>query len=505
MLDDPTLRAPFGHALVLVVFFSVLPVVLGLALAGVLSRVRLRGLGFFRTVLFLPQVVAMVVVGIAWSRDLRAHRAAQRHPVRARPGRAHHAGWLGDPTWALPAVGLVGTWVGTGLCVVLFLAGLSKVPREQYEAARLDGAGPVREFLAVGLPALRGEIAVAVTLTVIAALRTFDLVYVMTSGGPGGRTRVPAYEVYDRAFLKGEVGSAATVARRAHAAHPRDHRRDQPVRGAGDRDRRGSSGWATYAVLALAAAWSPVPAGRGARGSRCSPTRIGASGVTLANFGTAWTEGEFGTLPAQQRRRVRRRWWSVATVLSSLAGYAFGTMRFPGATALFYLLLVGLMVPSEAVVIPLYFTFSVARPDRHLLRADRAADRAVAGVRHLLDARLLPQQLARAGRGGAARRRRPLAHAVERAAAARPARDLTMVLLIFMWTWNEFLIPLVMVINERSLRTAPLGLSLFQGQYTSGTALLAAGAVLVALPVVVVYLFLQRHFIRGMLEGAVKG
>ncbi len=87
--------------------------------------------------------------------------------------------------------------------MVLFLAGLSRVPRELYEAARLDGAGPVREFLAVGLPALRGEIAVAVTLTVIAALRTFDLVYVMTSGGPGGRTRVPAYEVYDRAFRQG--------------------------------------------------------------------------------------------------------------------------------------------------------------------------------------------------------------------------------------------------------------------------------------------------------------
>ena len=211
LLDDPTLRAPFAHALVLVVFFSVLPVVLGLALAGVLSRVRLRGLGFFRTVLFLPQVVAMVVVGITWS-AIYAPTGPLNDTLSALGLGALTTGWLGDPTWALPAVGLVGTWVGTGLCVVLFLAGLSRVPREQYEAARLDGAGPVREFLAVGLPALRGEIAVAVTLTVIAALRTFDLVYVMTSGGPGGRTRVPAYEVYDRAFLKGEVGSAAAVA-----------------------------------------------------------------------------------------------------------------------------------------------------------------------------------------------------------------------------------------------------------------------------------------------------
>jgi len=86
----------------------------------------------------------------------------------------------------------------------------------------------------------------------------------------------------------------------------------------------------------------------------------------------------------------------------------------------------------------------------------------------------------------------------------RPAL-MTMVLLIFMWTWNEFLLPLVMLPNAEDLRTAPLGLSNFSGQYTSGTALLAAGAVLVALPVVIVYLITQRHFIRGMIEGAVKG
>jgi raffinose/stachyose/melibiose transport system permease protein len=211
VLTDPALRAPFAHALLLVVFFSVLPIVIGLALAGLMSRAQLRGLGFFRTVVFLPQVVAMVVVGIAWS-AIYAPQGPLNDTLSAIGLGGLTTGWLGDETLALPSVGIVGTWVGTGLCVVLFLAGLTKVPRELYEAAQLDGAGPLREFLAVGLPALRGEIAVAATLTVIAALRTFDLVYVMTSGGPGGRTRVPAYEVYDRAFVKGEVGSAATVA-----------------------------------------------------------------------------------------------------------------------------------------------------------------------------------------------------------------------------------------------------------------------------------------------------
>ena len=86
----------------------------------------------------------------------------------------------------------------------------------------------------------------------------------------------------------------------------------------------------------------------------------------------------------------------------------------------------------------------------------------------------------------------------------RPAIT-TMVLLVLMWTWNEFLLPLIMLPTNEGLRTAPLGLSFFKGQYTEGTSLLAAGAVLVALPIVVFYIFAQRHFIRGMLEGSVKG
>lgn len=211
VLTDPVLRAPFVHALVLVAFFSVLPIVAGLALAGLMSRVTLPGLGFFRTVIFLPQVVATVVVGIAWS-AIYAPAGPLNDALSAIGLDGLTTAWLGDETWALPSVGLVGTWVFSGLCVVLFLAGLAKVPRELYEAARLDGAGPVREFLAVGLPALRGEIAVAAVLTMIAALRTFDLVYVMTSGGPSNSTTVPSYEVYDRAFVEGEVGSAATIA-----------------------------------------------------------------------------------------------------------------------------------------------------------------------------------------------------------------------------------------------------------------------------------------------------
>ena len=193
LAQEPALRRAFGHSVVLLVFYSALPLAIGLLLAAAASRARVRGLTALRTILFLPQVIALVVVAVTWR-------------IVYQP-----TGWLGDFDLALPAVGLVGTWVAYGLCFVLFMAGVQKIPQSLYDAARVDGAGPAREFFAVTLPALRGEIAVAVTLTTIAALRNFDLVYLTTGGGPGDATTVPALEVYERAFRTGDVGGAAAV------------------------------------------------------------------------------------------------------------------------------------------------------------------------------------------------------------------------------------------------------------------------------------------------------
>ena len=211
VVTDPALRASFGHALVLMAFYALVPTVIGLGLAAILNRAKVRGLGFFRTVVFLPQVVAMVVIAVAWRR-MYAPDGTVNDLLGAIGLGSLTRGWLGDYTAALPAVGFIGTWFEIGLVTVLLLAGMGRIPGELYEAARLDGAGPVREFFAVTLPSVRGEISVALTLTVIAALRTFDLVYVTTRGGPGTSTSVPSFEVYNRAFQQGKVGSAAAIA-----------------------------------------------------------------------------------------------------------------------------------------------------------------------------------------------------------------------------------------------------------------------------------------------------
>jgi raffinose/stachyose/melibiose transport system permease protein len=211
VVENEQLRGAFAHTLVLMVFYSVIPVALGLVLSGVLSRANaLKGMSFFRTVLFLPQVIPSVVVATVWismySTDglvnglLRSIGLADLSRI-----------WLADYSTALIAVGFIGTWLNIGLCLILFVSGVGNIPPELFEAARLDGAGPVREFVSITLPSLRGQITIALTLTIVSALKTFDLVYITTLGGPGSSTTVPAFEAYNRAFNTGQIGLAAAV------------------------------------------------------------------------------------------------------------------------------------------------------------------------------------------------------------------------------------------------------------------------------------------------------
>jgi raffinose/stachyose/melibiose transport system permease protein len=212
IVQDKELRDSFLHVGVLVVFYSFVPIAIALLLTMVISRAHaLRGMSFFRTVLFLPQVIASVVVATTWL-SIYSPNGLLNTALRAVGLDSLTRVWLGDFTTALVSVGFVGTWLNVGLCLVLFLSGVGNVQPELFEAARLDGASSVQEFFGITLPALRGQITVALTLTVVSSLKTFDLVYITTRGGPGNSTSVPAYEAYSRAFNSGQVGSAASVA-----------------------------------------------------------------------------------------------------------------------------------------------------------------------------------------------------------------------------------------------------------------------------------------------------
>ena len=258
----------------------------------------------------------------------------------------------------------------------------------------------------------------------------------------------------------------------------------------------------TYGVLAVAALVALYPLGI-ILVTALSPDQVGAAGgLHPENFAEAWERGNFGTYLTNSLI-VSGAVVLLSTALSCLTGYAFGCMQFRGSTVLFYLLLIGLMVPSEAIVIPLYYDLrSLGLTDTYVSLIFPQVAQSLAFGTFWMRAyfRTSAREIVEAARIDGAGHFRVLWSFL--LPMGRPA-VLTMALLVFMWTWNEFLLPLVMITDE-SLRTAPLGLSNFQGQYTAGTSLLAAAAVLVALPVLILFLLTQRHFIRGMVEGAVK-
>ncbi|HWJ75443.1 MAG TPA: sugar ABC transporter permease [Kaistia sp.] len=211
LLTNPKTLSTFGHGLVMILFYAVLPTLIALFIVAIMTRVRIRLLGFFRTVLFLPQILATVVVAVAW-RWIYANDGPINGVLDFLGLGFLSRAWLGDFDTALPAVGLIGTWVSFGLCMVLFIGGVQRIDRGLYEAARLDGAGPFREFMAITLPSLQGEISIALILGVTNALRNFDIVWNTTSGGPGTSTLVPSYFIYEAAFIVRNVGLASAAA-----------------------------------------------------------------------------------------------------------------------------------------------------------------------------------------------------------------------------------------------------------------------------------------------------
>jgi raffinose/stachyose/melibiose transport system permease protein len=211
VLTDKDLLGIIENAFKLILYFSLIPVGLGLVVASVIRRSVTGSFGTVaRTVLFLPQVLPLVAAGIAWSWLLSSTGLINQMMSAVGLGGVTRA-WLGDFSTALPAVGLIGVWVLLGLCTILLLTGMSKIDPSLYESARIDGAGPFREFTNITMPSLRYEIGVCLTITVIAALASFDIVYIATQGGPGTSTTVPGLEIYLLAFAQRSVGLAAAL------------------------------------------------------------------------------------------------------------------------------------------------------------------------------------------------------------------------------------------------------------------------------------------------------
>ena len=212
ILKFPNLLGSITNAFKLIIWFSFVPVGLGLVVASVINRVATGQLGSIaRTVLFLPQVIPLVAAGIIWG-WLLALPGLINEILNAVGLSFISRAWLGDFTWALPSVGVIGIWVLLGFCTVLLLTGMSKIDPALYESARIDGATWFAEFFNVTVPLLRQEIGVCLTVTVINALSAFDIVWVSTAGGPGNATSVPGIQIYILGFSQRSVGLASALA-----------------------------------------------------------------------------------------------------------------------------------------------------------------------------------------------------------------------------------------------------------------------------------------------------
>jgi multiple sugar transport system permease protein len=212
MLADPLFLQSLRVTLTYVVMLVPSLYVAGLGLALLVQRGG-RVSGFFRSLFFMPQTVSLVVVAIVWQ-VLLVDKIGVANRFASLFG-AGSISWLGDPHWTLFALVVVSVWFLMGFYMLIFLGGLQDIPNEYYEAARIDGASPATSFWQITLPLLKPTsffVLLVSTVTAVCGSQTFDLVYVMTKGGPANSTSLAVFYIYQQAFLFGEYGYAAAMA-----------------------------------------------------------------------------------------------------------------------------------------------------------------------------------------------------------------------------------------------------------------------------------------------------
>ncbi len=206
LFDDAAFWRSLNNTVMFVLLSSPLIIAVGLLLA--LGMSGSRG-GWLRTVFFSPYVLSVAVATLVWGFLLNPHQGligAGMRFVGMQP-----LAWLTNPRLAMHGIVLTTLWWTVGFNMVLFIAGLQDIDGYLYEAATIDGAGPVRQFLSITIPGLKRTIALVTVLQIIASFQIFGQVYIMTRGGPGGTTRVLIQYIYETGFRDFRLGYASAM------------------------------------------------------------------------------------------------------------------------------------------------------------------------------------------------------------------------------------------------------------------------------------------------------
>lgn len=185
-----------------------LQIILALLLAVLLNQ-KLKARGFFRALFFLPVIVSGVVITILWT-QLYNYETGLLNMLLVKLGFGKIP-WINDPAWAMPSIAIMATWKNVGLYIVLFLVGLQSIPKYLYEAAEIDGAGPVQQFFKITIPSLNNTMLLVIILSTIGGFSLFIEPFVMTGGGPMNSTLSAMLYIYNQAFYFGHMGYAATL------------------------------------------------------------------------------------------------------------------------------------------------------------------------------------------------------------------------------------------------------------------------------------------------------
>ncbi len=209
--EDPLFSIAMRNTVVYVVGTVVPTVLISLAVAGVLNR-KIKGIGIFRTIIFLPLAVSSVVIAVVWQFVFNTNNGLL-NIVLGWVG-ISPIPWLVDPKWAMTSLCMVSIWRSVPFATVILLAAMQGVPENLYEAARLDGAGEVRQFVSITVPLIRAAVSFVVVISIIHAFQAFDLVYVLTgrNGGPETSTYVLGIMLFQHAFAFLEFGYASALA-----------------------------------------------------------------------------------------------------------------------------------------------------------------------------------------------------------------------------------------------------------------------------------------------------
>jgi multiple sugar transport system permease protein len=518
LVHDAAFQAALRHSLLWLLLAASVPPTLGFVLAVILSRTGTTLRAAIRAIVIVPLLLPPAVAAVTWGIIYNPLYGPLNSSLDALHLHLLALDWLGDPHVAFWALFVVSIWSTVGFSVLVFLAALSAIDRAYFDLARVEGASFWWELRAIMLPTSRRAAALAVVVTIVLASQVFDLLFILTNGGPGNATIMLPLDMYDRAFGGGNVSAGAAVATVQVALGIVlatiafiGSRGDEGMAGEGEFVSSTGLLWRGFWQRSIAAAlsalagivvllplvWDGIAAFTTGRAVALQPLSSAWRSPTVSAFVTAWRDGMGSGL--WQSAVIASAVVILAILLAIPAAYGLAVLPLRRVVrgVVLAVLVLTLLQPGEASLIPLFYLLG------QLGLLDTATGLVlVEAVRELPFAilllwgfmRVLPADVLAAAEIEAGRGLRSLWHII--LPLSRPALA-AVALWVFVTSWSEYLLPTVLLSNS-PLQTAPMALVTFAGRHDTQFNLLAAGTLLLILPVLLFLTITYAPTARGL-------